>query len=161
MKYRPSHHLAKLAGKLLWDVFNRWISEQSFDLVIPIPSSKRALKMRGFNQCSVIGWELSKRCGIKYDCTSLRHRNNCLPQASLKPKDRLKNVKGAFMAKGQRVRGMKVLLIDDVVTTGSTCFAASLSLYSAGASAISVLSLARAYSWESYRAIIAKKMRKI
>lgn len=112
------------------------------DVILPVPMTKKALIERGFNQSLLIAREISKRKGIPLDIDSLLKRKETLPQVGLKAEERLKNLRGAFSVE-RDIKGKKVLLVDDVMTTGATLRECSKALLKAGAERITGLVLAR------------------
>ncbi len=111
------------------------------DLLAPVPLHPRRLKARGFNQALLLaqGWEgtpLSREVIVR-----VRHTK---PQIGLNPKERQENVQGAFaVPHPQEVKGRKVLLVDDLYTTGATVKECARVLRRAGASEVNVLTVAR------------------
>ena len=116
--------------------------EQS-DLVLPMPLSKERLRQRGFNQAL----ELARRLAPdKTNAAVLLHIRDTAAQSGLLRADRLRNLAGAFALEPLRpdaVRGLRVLLIDDVMTSGASLFAAATVLRTAGASHVAAVVLAR------------------
>lgn len=113
------------------------------DLMVAVPLSRRALKARGFNQSLVLAGHLSAKSRIPLALDDLLKHLDTKPQVGLSAAQRRENVKGAFKAR-RRFDGLKILLIDDVMTTGASARECSLELRRAGASDIKVLTLARA-----------------
>lgn len=118
------------------------------DLLIPMPLSAERLQSRGFNQA----WELAKalavqsRSPVRPDARLLLRIKNTPPQAQLKREARLQNVKGAFIVdplRTQEVACRRVVLVDDVMTSGASLFTAAQALRDAGAAHITALVIAR------------------
>lgn len=113
--------------------------------IIPIPLEKRKLKRRGFNQAEEIGKELAKFFKIPLINNVLIKTKETLPQVELSEKEREDNIKGAFSYQQPAlVKDKKILLVDDVYTTGSTMEEAAKVLKKAGAKEIIGLVVARA-----------------
>jgi ComF family protein len=94
-----------------------------YDLIMPVPLHWKRLWRRGYNQSALLARSLGKKLGIKTDCHSLKRIRNIPAQVGLDREERLKNVKGAFAIHPKRIEqltGSKILLIDDVLTTGAT-----------------------------------------
>lgn len=110
--------------------------------LIPLPLSKRRQRWRGFNQSELLARELSKLYGwpLKLD---LKKQHNTKPQASLNEAERLSNQLDNFIWTGSDLSGQTILLLDDVVTTGTTMSAAGEALKKAGASKIIGLAVAK------------------
>ncbi len=117
----------------------------AFDLILAVPLHARRERRRGFNQAALLATELASMQGIpagSKDCVRVRDTR---PQTGLRAAARRKNVAGAFaVPRPERVRGLRVLLVDDVLTTGATANACAAALQAAGARSVSVLTLARA-----------------
>jgi len=134
-KYGDRPEVARALGRL--------IPPDAIDedaIVVPIPLHPKRLRARGFNQSAL----LALATGRPVDVRALERIRDTPPQAGLKAEARRQNVAGAFRARSERVRGRRVALVDDVITTGATVEAASLELSRAGAVAVDVLTLARA-----------------
>lgn len=112
------------------------------DVIIPVPMTKRSLLKRGFNQSLLIAKEVSIKKGIPLDIDSLQKPKETLPQVGLGAEERVKNIKNAFSVKGD-LKGKRVLLVDDVMTTGATLRECSKTLLKAGAIDVKGLVLAR------------------
>ena len=113
------------------------------DRVLPIPLSAQRLGERGFNQSALLARHLA---GAKADPHSLLRLHATEAQSGLPRARRLHNLRGAFAvepARAAALRGQRVLLLDDVMTTGATVHAATLALREAGAAHITVVVLAR------------------
>jgi ComF family protein len=116
---------------------------EAADVVIPLPLSSQRLQMRGFNQ----SWELARRLAPgKTRADLLLRIRDTPPQSSLPRQERLRSVHGAFAPEPRyqpSLRGLRVVLVDDVMTSGASLQAASAVLRSAGVSHLTVLVLAR------------------
>lgn len=139
-KYNCISPLAQPLGGLLVRALPR---SERFDIVVPMPLHWVRRWRRGFNQSELLAHMLGKRTGLPV-CSAVRRRKPTPPQAGLTSAERRTNVAGAFQVKQRReIEGRHVLLIDDVLTTGATAGACSAALKRAGASRVSVLTLAR------------------
>lgn len=116
----------------------------SFDgfIVVPIPVSKQREKLRGFNQADIISKIFAVRFGLSVDNSILTRTKDKNAQHSLSRQDRFKNIKGSFVS-GEKVRGKKVVLIDDICTTGATFLEASKVLFENGALDVKCFSLSK------------------
>ena len=113
------------------------------DAVLPMPLHPRALRKRGFNQSICLARPVARALAVCLDPGSLQRRRDTSEQAGLSRAGRIANVKDAFRARpGKGLR--RVLLVDDVRTTGATLASAADSLLQAGASRVYTLALARA-----------------
>jgi ComF family protein len=111
-------------------------------LLVPVPLAGKRLKSRGYNQSEYLARALGKRCGIPVNPAALRRIRETPTQTALTPEERLANVSGAF--RGQGVKGIRVVLVDDVFTTGATLVAAATALKQAGAAQVEAVTFARA-----------------
>lgn len=137
MKFYGVRRLAKPLTRLLLN-----LPIPKHDGILPVPLSKKGLISRGFNQSLLISNILSKELGIPLFTNALLKIKDTLPQIGLNAKQRRKNIKGAFSA-GYDVKGLKLLLVDDVMTTGATARECSKTLIKAGAKEVVVVTLAR------------------
>lgn len=113
------------------------------DILMPVPLSKKRLKERGYNQSALLAAELFKITHIPVDNNALTRVRYTPPQAQLSLEERTKNVKGAFTAK--HVEGQNIILVDDVITSGSTLASCANALRTAGAQKIYAACIAAAY----------------
>ncbi len=131
--------LAKMMYRISQDIF-----AEKPDLIIPVPLHNIRLFQRKYNQSALLAKELSKLSGIKTDFTSLKRCKNTIPQVNFSGKARVKNVKNAFVVtKNKNIKNKKIILIDDVFTTGSTIKECALVCKKAGASKIFVITASR------------------
>jgi competence protein ComFC len=112
------------------------------DGLVAVPLYSKKLKEREFNQTALISNALSKELKIPFFSNALFKVKETPPQTGLKREERLKNLKNAFSA-SEMVKGLDLMLIDDVITTGTTVTECSKALIKAGAKNIYVLALAR------------------
>ena len=112
-------------------------------LVVPVPLHPWRLRSRGYNQAAELAAFAAREIGLPLDRHALRRVRPTREQSSLRSRDRAANVRGAFAAT-RSLDGLRVALVDDVVTTGSTAAAAAWALRSAGAAATELWVVARA-----------------
>jgi ComF family protein len=115
-------------------------------MIVPVPLHPQRLGQRGFNQAGILARELGRRIKKPAFLGALARKNLTTPQVSLKRGERLKNVRGAFQIReGGSVRDRRILLIDDVFTTGTTLSECAKVLKTkAGASEVYALTVTRA-----------------
>lgn len=116
------------------------------DVIVPVPLHYRRLAQRGFNQSAWLGKEISKRSGVPMLVSGLKRGRATPSQGGLTARQRRRNVAGAFSVArtaAKRIRGAHVVLVDDVLTTGSTLSACTRALKQGGATEVSILVLAR------------------
>lgn len=112
------------------------------DELIPVPLSWQRMVSRGFNQSALIARHYGHRLGIPVRHGRLKRRRHTRAQSGLSRRARLRNLVGAFQARGD-LSGKRVALVDDVLTTGATALAASKVLKRAGAEEVFVWVCAR------------------
>jgi len=140
-KYGKVRTLAGPLGDFLLRALPR---DESFDCVAPVPLHWRKRWQRGFNQADLLSRRIASRTGIPVS-RLLRRLRSTASQASLSNTGRRRNVASAFACRWpDRAAGRKILLIDDVMTTGSTGAACALALKRAGAARVALLTVARA-----------------
>jgi ComF family protein len=132
----PVIHQYKYAGNLaLAQLFARALATRiagAADLIIPMPLAPRRLRERGFNQALEIARIVSRATGIALATAACRRVRDSAPQATLPWKERAKNIRGAFVCDAD-LRGKRVAVIDDVLTTGATLNEIARNLRKAGA----------------------------
>jgi competence protein ComFC len=139
-KYGKVESLAQPLSALLVRAMPR---DQNFDAIIAMPMHWRKQWERGFNQAALLAEPVARRYGLKL-ATNLRRKRYTLPQAGLSEARRRQNLKGSFaVVRPEQIAAKRVLLIDDVFTTGATLRAAAAALKSAGVTKVSALTLAR------------------
>jgi ComF family protein len=139
-KYNGVEPLAAPFGKFLAQVLPR---EQTFDVIVPMPLHWRKRWQRGFNQAELLAKEISRRWNVPVERV-VRRRRGSVAQAGLSNAQRRKNVAHVFKAaKGKPLEGKRVLLVDDVFTTGATASSCARVLKRAGAAHVTLLALAR------------------
>jgi ComF family protein len=120
------------------------VSADGERLLVPVPLHRTRLWSRGFNQSALVARELSRRLGISTDMLALRRTRRTPPLKGMSPLQRRKTVAGAFQVRDKAaVAGKIVILVDDVLTTGSTADACARTLKKAGAARVELVSWAR------------------
>jgi len=143
LKYGRRRALAAPLGALLAEHVPFGTGEH--DLVVPVPLHRSRLRDRGFNQALLLARAPAARLGLPVIADALRRICDTSPQTSLDEPDRRRNVRSAFVPhRPDTIRGRRVLLVDDVVTSGATVESCSRALRTGGATRVDVLSLARA-----------------
>jgi ComF family protein len=137
LKFHGLKRLAHPLGKLLLN-----FTLSGIDGIIPVPLSIKRLRERGFNQSLLIARVISKKKRIPLFMDVLMKKRETPPQIGLSAKERLLNLKNVFEVNGE-VKGLRLLLVDDVMTTGATVTECSKQLKKAGAKEVIVLTLAR------------------
>ena len=114
------------------------------DVLIPVPLHRKRLLERRYNQSALLVRQLSRKTAVKEDCLSLIRTQNTIPQAQLSGTARRHNLRSAFVVKyPEHIKGKKVVLVDDVKTTGATLEECAKALLAAGVQQIYALTVAR------------------
>jgi ComF family protein len=144
LKYARMRSLDKPLGRLLLRAVPR---EEQFDLIIPVPMHWTRKWSRGFNQAESLAGVLSRSMGLPMSSRVLTRGRRTPSQAGLTHVQRRENMAGVFRVAGEarttRVKGRRILLVDDVFTTGATAGACAKALKRAGARSVVLLTLAR------------------
>jgi ComF family protein len=144
-KYGGNLTLGEQLGRLMAEHTYPSFRIRDYTLILPVPLHSRRLRQRGFNQSVILAREISRRHGVAMDFRTLRRIVDTESQAGLKKEERRSNIRKAFNLKDpERIRGQKILLVDDVYTTGSTLSECAKTLLKEGAEAVGALTLARA-----------------
>ena len=144
-KYGGNLTLGERLGRLMAERDYPLFRIEDYDLLVPVPLHPRRLRQRGFNQSVILAREISRRRAIPLDFRALRRIVDTESQAGLKKDERQSNMKSAFSVPAPgRIRARRILLVDDVHTTGSTLGECARALLQQGAEAVGALTLARA-----------------
>ncbi len=142
LKYRRDVGLGEALSNNLVELLK--VKKVMADIVVPVPLGRKRHRDRGYNQSALLARPLALALGLPYSSRALKRKRDTRTQVGLSIEQRRKNVEGAFEAKLGLVAGKKVLLVDDVMTTGATMNAAGQALKQAGATEIIGLTMARA-----------------
>ncbi|HOL21290.1 MAG TPA: ComF family protein [bacterium] len=144
LKYNRKKYYGKKFALLMHDFIIK-NSVDDFDIIIPVPLHWKKEFLRGFNQCGVIAFYLSKLLKKRYLSGVLVKHKNTPSQTVMDKMEREKNVKGSFtIRKRHLIKNKKVLLIDDVYTSGATTLEAKKTLLRNGAARVIILTIAKA-----------------
>lgn len=145
LKHPGQEALALALGELSVRKLISDIAPWSPDVIVPVPMHWRRKLSRGVNSPEILGEVWSRRMRLPLERGLLIRKRNTLPQADLLPNERFRNMRDAFrVSENYRLRGAKILLVDDILTTGATCHEAAHTLCRAGAKSVYVVALARA-----------------
>lgn len=144
-KYGNKVHLALPLGLLTAQALAGFLPSEGADFIVPVPLHRKRLRERGFNQAQLLARVLAKQWHINLLAHNLRRIRWTEPQIGLSAADRERNVRGAFeVADPARFEDRRLLLVDDVYTTGSTVGECARTLKRAGAGEVLVITVARA-----------------
>lgn len=121
--------------------WNRFALEA--DLLVPVPISRTRQRQRGYNQAAMLARALAENVAIPFYPQALHRVRSTPSQVGLDRNARRENVRGAFVADPRWVRGKRVVVVDDVCTSGATLEACAAALYQAGAVSVWGFTLAR------------------
>ena len=154
------HALKYDNNQSLGEFFSRWMAdlvsaaEWQIDLVAPVPLSEQRVHERGYNQSALLAKPLALRIGVNYFPFCISRIRNTPSQVGLSAMERKDNVAGAFSALPDVVTGKRILMVDDVSTTGATLEACSEAIYAAGAQMVYCITLAGF----SHRNLVSKEL---
>jgi len=140
-KYSNRREYAAFYARETARIYSRWIKSKGVEVIIPIPIHNKKKKQRGYNQAELYAKSLGEILDIPVDNAVLVRVINTIPQKELDNKQRRKNLKRAFKIQTDSVQWKKVLIVDDVYTTGSTMDAAAELLRKAGVERVYFLSI--------------------
>lgn len=119
-KYQNRRDFAEYYAKEMYMRWREQFMEIGFDVLVPVPISKEKRRKRGYNQAELIARELGKYINVPVDNKLLMRRLDTAPQKELSNKERICNLKNAFFLTDLSKRYNKILIIDDIYTTGAT-----------------------------------------
>ena len=144
LKYADRHDGRHLLGGWLVGAGQDLLADA--DLIVPVPLTRRRLIQRQFNQSALLAGDVSRLTGVAWNALALAKVRETPPQVTLSGTARHQNLKGAFAVTAvgrSKLPGRRIVVIDDVITTGATAEAAAKTLLDAGAARVDVLALAR------------------
>ena len=143
LKYQKERRLGIFFGMWLGKNLSSRLREWAIDWVVPVPLHPRKHRKRGYNQSDLIARGVAAENGFVLSKTALKRTRNTPTNTGLSASERIRNVSGAFVVNPKfNFSGKRILLIDDVITTGSTLNACAEPLKKAGAAAVFALAVA-------------------
>ena len=143
-KFQEKSYLYKTIVNFLLNNKKMFEIIKSYDTIVPVPISKKRKKTRGYNQSHLIAKDIANIVGIKLENKVLLKTKNIIEQSKLNKEDRLENIKGVYEIRNiKRVMNKKILLFDDIYTTGSTANECCRILRKANPKKIGVLTIAK------------------
>jgi ComF family protein len=142
LKYRSLKAISPCLAELLADYLRA--NPMPGEVLVAVPLHPRRLRERGYNQSSLLAWELGKCIGLPVIDDCLIRVKQAQPQVrAVDVEERRSNVAGAFVCRDEKLGGKQVILIDDVCTSGATLESCAAALKNKGARSIWGLTLAR------------------
>ncbi|MAF83712.1 MAG: phosphoribosyltransferase [Chromatiales bacterium] len=144
-KFHQRLDFASVLGELLaMYLFSlgRWMSVELPDVIVPVPLHRRRWAARGFNQAAEIAAPVARQLGLSLRLDACHRIRHTLEQTSLTGSARRHNLVGAFAAPDD-LTGLRLAIVDDVLTTGSTALAVAAAVKAAGARDIQIWTVAR------------------
>ena len=141
LKYDGHRGIADVLGQAVTDCLMVEVPWQDYDMLVPVPLHRVRRRERGYNQSFLLARAMSRRCQVPVRERVLIRYRWTASQTGLSVVERRENVAGCFRA-APSVAGQRVLLIDDVLTTGAMVSACAVALQAAGCSEVAVLTVA-------------------
>ena len=143
-KFNQKSYLYNTLVKILTNQKNICEILKSYDIIIPVPIHKKRKLKRGYDQVYLIAKELGKYMDLEIDSNVLIKDVDNVPQSSLNKIERIQNVKGVYKVKNsQRIENKRIILFDDIYTTGSTVKECSEILEKSGAKEVLAVTIAK------------------
>ena len=141
LKYQGIRAVAPTLGQLLARFIT--LREMHVDLLVPVPLQPKRERKRGYNQSLLLAKETGTAGGIPVEPGALVRVKDTASHPALRAEERRANVEGAFRARRELVADRRLLVVDDVCTTGATLEACAIALKEAGATSVWGIALAR------------------
>lgn len=133
LKYNHNRECAAFFAKETGKALGDWIRALDLDGIVPIPLYPQRKRQRGYNQSELLAEEIGRICGVKVFSDQLARSRATRPQKELNDLERKNNVKNAFLMGKNAVQLKRIMLVDDIYTTGATLDAAAAILKDHGA----------------------------
>lgn len=142
-KYNNNSNYGKIFSKEVVTLYKKEIEEVSIDLIIPVPLHPKKQKKRGYNQAAIIGSNIAESLNISYSSNYVTRIIDTKDQKNLSDKERVHNMKKAFkIVDPNQIKHKRVLICDDIYTTGNTINSLSKELLENGAEEVFFITLA-------------------
>ena len=141
MKFENHREYIRFYAASMAEYAEEFLKKVRPQLLIPVPMNRKKVRERGFDQCQLLGEQLGRLCGLPVEKSLVKRIRYTLPQKGLDIRQRRDNLRGAFSVAGTFEKPVRILLIDDIYTTGSTMDEMSRVLKDAGAGEVFFLAL--------------------
>jgi ComF family protein len=142
-KFKGRKPLSKIFGRILAAHIDRHLGSGRFDAVLAVPADPATRKERGYNQSELLSRSVSRHTGLPDASAALSRVRSAMPQHRLDRAARADNVRDRFFVKdAEAVRGKRLLLVDDILTTGRTVSECARMLKKAGAARVEAIAVA-------------------
>lgn len=143
LKFRGDRKLSVPLGRLLAQEVRSQLPVEDIDIIVPVPLHEEKKLMRGFNQAEMIAREVGRHLRKPVQQSLLIKKDDTPAQTHLSQRAREANLADAFfVSRGSKIRGVRVLLVDDIFTTGSTASECTKTMLKAGAKKVYVATVA-------------------
>lgn len=140
-KFHNKRYYAEIFAEEMAGRYGNWIDAQKIETIIPVPLHRSKRRKRGFNQAELLAEELGKRVGLPVETKAVIRIRKTRPQKQLDYRERQKNLKGAFGVRRDWNPPERVLVIDDIYTTGNTIHRIAKVLKKAGVQKVYFLTI--------------------
>ncbi len=145
LKYRGHEQIGEVLGNWFGADLKEQDYQQQFDLIIPVPLHRRKLRKRGYNQSDSFARGLGQALNIPWQANALQRLTDSATQTKKSRLERWENVEQIFkITDVDQIKNQRILVVDDVMTTGATLEACAVVLLAAGAQSVSVATIAAA-----------------
>ena len=140
-KYSNRREYAEFFAEAAAKKYGTWLVRRGIDVIVPVPMYAAKKRSRGYNQAEVFARALGRECAIPVEKKMVIRVKNTMPQKAMNNKQRKDNLKGAFQVRSNIVKYSKILLVDDIYTTGATIDTIAELLKKSGAKEVYFLSI--------------------
>lgn len=142
LKYHRGTGIIKYLVPEIVNFINQWFDH--IDVIVPLPLGKQREHIRGYNQTALFAKPAARALRIDYLPKAVVRTRETISQVGLSAEERKSNIKDAFFANSELIKGLNILLMDDITTTGSTINECAKALANAGAANVFCFTLAKA-----------------
>ena len=140
-KYSGRREYADFFAEEAVTMYGKWLVQRGIEVIVPVPMYAAKKRSRGYNQAEVFARALGREVTLPVEGKLVVRTRNTMPQKSLNDRQRKDNLKGAFQVRTNIVKYSKILLVDDIYTTGATIDAVAEVLKESGAKEVYFLSI--------------------